>query len=405
MPEFPEEPLPTMPTNTLGYYDPAFYANEALIHLRKALGFANTVHLGFDAERRSFGRGDVINIKRPSTFTAQSAPSSAQDMKTESVQIALDQWQEVKFSLTDKELAYTGDQIITDHIAPAAYALADKIDQDGCALIKQIPQSSLTAAPATVENLLDTRRILMTNAVPMSDPSRLSVMVTPVIEQQLLQLSAFSQWQGSGMVGTDAQVTGAIGGRFGYGRIFANQNVPAHTGGTCNDTALLINNAGGYAAGTTTINLDAADSSVTGTLVPGDILTIGGRVYAVTNTTTAVTNAFTGVTITPGLEAAVSDNAVVTANVTSVIGENVAYHRDAFALAMARLPDYSNTGLFGTAALGAQVASVQDPVTGLAMRSRIYYVGNDSAVHVALDVLYGWKVLNPRMATRLRDQS
>ena len=48
---------------------------------------------------------------------------------------------------------------------------------------------------------------------------------------------------------------------------------------------------------------------------------------------------------------------------------------------------------------------MQDPVTGLAMRSRIYYVGNDSAVHVALDVLYGWKVLNPRMATRLRDQS
>lgn len=401
MPEFPEEPLPTMPTNTLGYYDPAFYANEALIHLRKALGFANTVHLGFDAERRSFGRGDVINIKRPSTFSAQNAPSTAQDMKTESVQIALDQWKEVKFSLTDKEMAYTGDQIITDHIAPAAYALADKIDQDGCALIKQIPQSSLTAAAATVENLLDARRILMSNAVPMSDPSRLSVMVTPVIEQQLLNLSAFSQWQGSGAVGTDAQVTGAIGGRFGFGRIFANQNVPSHTGGTASTTSVLAK--GAYLAGVSTMTLDAA--SLTGTVVPGDILTVGGRLYAITNTVTAASNELVGVTFTPALEADVSDNAAVTLNVTTVIGENVAYHRDAFALAMARLPDYSNTGLFGTAALGAQVASVQDPVTGLAMRSRIYYVGNDSAVHVALDVLYGWKVLNPRMATRLRDQS
>lgn len=390
-----------MPTNTLGYYDPAFYANEALIHLRKALGFANTVHLGFDAERRSFGRGDVINIKRPSTFSAQTAPSTAQDMKTESVQIALDQWKEVKFSLTDREMAYTGDQIITDHIAPAAYALADKIDQDGCALIKQIPQSSLTAAPATVENLLDTRRILMSNAVPMSDPSRLSVMVTPVIEQQLLNLSAFSQWQGSGAVGTDAQVTGAIGGRFGFGRIFANQNVPAHTAGTPSTTSVLAK--GAYLAGVSTMTLDAA--TLTGNVVAGDIFTVGGRTYAITNNVTAASNELVGVTFTPALEADVADNAPVTLNCTTVIGENVAYHRDAFALAMARLPDYSNTGLFGTAALGAQVASVQDPVTGLAMRSRIYYVGNDSAVHVALDVLYGWKVLNPRMATRLRDQS
>ena len=392
-----------MPTNTLGYYDPAFYANEALIQLRKSLGFANTVYMGFDAERRAFGRGDVINIKRPSSFTAQAAPSSAQDMTTGSVQIALDQWQEVKFSLTDKEIAYTGDQIIRDHIAPAAYALADKIDQDGCALYKQVAAASLMGAPAVVDNLLDARRILMTAGTPMIDPSRLSVMVSPTIEQQLLNTTNLAQWQGAGPTGEATQVTGALGQRYGFGRIFANQNVQAHTGGTVSNLSLLIANGGGYPAGTTTINLDAG--TVTGTLVPGDLLAIGGRTYAVTNTTTAASNTFTGVTITPALEALVADNAAVTATNTSVIAENLAYHRDAFGLAMARLPDFSNTGLFGTAALGAQVASVQDPVTGLAVRSRIYYVGNVSEVHVALDVLYGWKVLNPRLATRLRDVS
>lgn len=387
--------------NTLGYYDPAFYANEALIFLRKSLGFANTVHMGFDDERRAFGRGDVINIRRPATFTAQDAASVAQDATTGSVQIALDQWKEVKFKLSDKELAYTGERMITEHIAPAAYALADKIDQDGCALIKQIPQSSLTGAPATVENLLDTRRILMTNGVPMSDPSRLSVMVTPVIEQQMLNLTAFSQWQGSGTVGTESQITGALGGRFGYGRIFANQNVPAHTAGTPSTTSVLAK--GAYLTGVSTMTLDAG--TLTGDVKAGDIFTVGGRSYAITNNVTAASNELVGVTFTPALEADVADNAAVTLNCTTVIGENVAYHRDAFALAMARLPDYSNTGLFGTSALGASVASVQDPVTGLSLRSRIYYVGNSSEVHVALDVLYGWKVLNPRMATRLRDVS
>ncbi len=89
--------------NVLGYYDPAFYANEALIFLKKGLGFASTVHMGFDDERRAFGRGDVINIRRPSTFTAAAAPSTAADAATESVQISLDQWYEVKFKLTDTQ--------------------------------------------------------------------------------------------------------------------------------------------------------------------------------------------------------------------------------------------------------------------------------------------------------------
>lgn len=391
---------------TLGYYNPAFYANEALIYLRKSLGFANTVYMGFDEERRAFGRGDVINIRRPASFTAASAPSTAVEPAAESVQITLDQWQEVKFKLTDKELAYTGDRMVQEHIAPAAYALADKIDQDGCGLYSQIGNYVDWTAPAAVGDITSGRRVLMQAQTPMNDASRLSIMVDPTTEKELLDVTAFAQWQGSGQAGTDTQVTGALGGRYGFGRIFANQNVKTHTKGTCNDTALLINKVGGYAAGISTIDLDAADGTVTGTLVPGDILTIGGKNYAVTNTATAASNAFTGVTIAPALESLVADNAVVTAVLANAaVGEGLAFHRDAFALAMARLPDYSNAGLYGASSLGAQVASVQDPVTGLSVRSRIYYLGDTSVVHVALDVLYGWKVLNPRLATRMRNLS
>ena len=390
-----------MPTNTLGYYDPAFYANEALIQLRKSLGFANTVYMGFDAERRAFGRGDVINIKRPANFTAQAAPSSAQDMTTGSVQIALDQWQEVKFSLTDKEIAYTGDQIIRDHIAPAAYALADKIDQDGCALYKQVGAVSTVSAPATADNLLDARRILMIAGAPMIDPSRLSVMVSPTVEQQLLNTTApaLAQWQGAGPTGEATQLTGALGQRFGFGRIFPNQNVSAHTAGTYTGLTSPVCTA---IAGATSVTITGGGGG-SGTLKAGDIVTIGGRTYAVTADVTGGAAAIT-VSIAPALEVSVTA-AVCSFNTTTTIAENLAYHRDAFGLAMARLPDFSNTGLFGTAALGAQVASVQDPVTGLAVRSRIYYVGNSSEVHVALDVLYGWKCLNPRLAMRLRDVS
>lgn len=393
---------------TLGYYSPAFYASEALIQLRESLGFANTVHLGFDAERRTFDKGDVINIKRPATFTAASAPSTAVDVATESVQISLDQWYEVKFKLTDKEIAYAGDKIITDHIMPAAFALAKKIDSDGCALYKNVPNYHDVAGGASTTmvaaDMISARKVMFDAKVPLDNPAMLSFMLDGGGEAALLGTTNFSQFQGAGQAGVGTQTTGLLGPKFGFGKIFANQNIASHTPGTCNDTALQL--VGSTAAGATTINLDAVDAGVTGTLVPGDILTIahtvaGTRRYAVTNTVTASGNAFTGVTITPAIAEAESDNKAVTVSIDTHV-PMLAYHRDAFALAMAKLPDFSNTNLFGAGQLGAKVASVQDPVTGLSVRSRIYYVGNSSEVHVALDVLYGWKTLNPYLACRVR---
>ena len=82
--------------NTLGVYDPIFYAQEALIHLENALGLANRVHRGYDEERKSFGKGQTISIRKPSTFTVEDAPSTAQDLDTEYVDITLNNWKEVK---------------------------------------------------------------------------------------------------------------------------------------------------------------------------------------------------------------------------------------------------------------------------------------------------------------------
>src|SRR4051812_29511911 len=114
-------------SNELSVYDPLFYSQEAIIQLHKALGMAARVHRGYDKSPQQ--KGSTISISRPSTFTAKAAPQSAQDIDAGEVQIVLDQWYEVKFKLTDKELTYTTDKIITDHIGPAAYAIADKIDQ------------------------------------------------------------------------------------------------------------------------------------------------------------------------------------------------------------------------------------------------------------------------------------
>ena len=111
--------------NSLTAYQPTFYAQEALIHLEKALGMAVRVHRGYDEERRSANLGQSITIRRPGSFSTQAGGTgSTPDLQAESVTIALDNWREVKFAVTDKELAYGGERLVDEHIAPAAYALA-----------------------------------------------------------------------------------------------------------------------------------------------------------------------------------------------------------------------------------------------------------------------------------------
>ena len=68
----------------------------------------------------------------------------------------------------------------------------------------------------------------------------------------------------------------------------------------------LVNNAGGYAVGTTSIAVDEG----TGMIEPGDIVTIGSYRYLVTGRLTGGTLQISQ----PGLRAAVADNATVTVN-------------------------------------------------------------------------------------------
>ena len=377
-------------SNVLSVYDPLFYAQEALIQLEKSLGMAGRVHRGYDKSPQQ--KGSTISIPRPSTFSAQDAPSTAQDINASEVQIVLNQWREVKFKLTDKELTFTTEKIINDHIRPAAYALADDIDQKLALLYKNVPWFTDVGATAAVADITAVRKLMFDNAVPMRDPSMINWMLDSDMEADLLANSAFAQWQGSGEAGASTQRTGDLGMRYGF-NFFANQNVQSHTKGTCSDSTLDVN--GTVAAGGTSINLDSG--AVTGTLVPGDTFVIAGNTqrYAITNTTTASGNAFTGVTFTPALVAEATDGAVVTISLDDH-SATLAFHRNAFALAMAPLTDLGNQ-------LGARIATISDPITNLALRSRLYYVGNSSEVHVALDVLYGVKTLDPNLAVRARN--
>ena len=380
--------------NVLGAYNPIFYAQETLIHLRKALGMAARVHRGFEAERNSFDRGDTITIRKPGTFQAYDAPSTEQDLNPPSVNIVLNQWKEVKFALSDKERTFTGERIIADHIEPAAYALADNVDQALAGLYRDIPWVSDYGSATDHTVITLARKMLFDNGVPITD-GRIHFMVDSLMEAAFLNSTV-------GLVGTapnateDALLRGTLGTRFGV-EIFANQNIRAHTPGTASQTAGdkvgAINMVAHLPKNATAVVVDAFTG--TETFKVGDTFVIAGSTqrYAVTEDVTMSGGAGT-ITFMPPAIQQYSDNAVITVgtapnDAAHTVG--IMFHRNAFALAMAPLPmDLPGIDAF----------TVSDPVAGLSVRARRFADGQNSKLVMALDILYGVKTLDPNMAVR-----
>jgi len=393
--------------NTLSVYDPLFYAQEALIALEKSLGMAARVFRGYDDDQSGRERGSVISIRVPGAFSAQNAPSTAQDITAAETQITLDQWKEVKFSLTDKELAYTNQRIIDEHIRPAAYALADNIDQALAALYKGVPWYTDLTSPAALADITKVRQLMFDNKVTLADEAKLHFMTSGLIEKELLDLSAFTQHQGAGDQGVASQMRGYLGKRFGF-NFFANQNTPTATSASVADAVGAVNNGPGYAAGIKTININGVTASAT--FKAGDIVVITGHVqqYVLTADPTIDGTGAGSISIygSPnvqggGLEAAVTNGQVVTFVLSGGSGaskvQNLAFHENAFALAMAKLPDFMD-------GQGVKVFSTPvDPASRLSVRARTWADPNNSKFFVALDVLYGVKTLDGNKAVRARD--
>lgn len=386
--------------NVLNAYDPQYYVNQALMWLSNNLGMASTVYR--DAEFESIpANGSTGKMRRPATFAATAVNTSTggttQDVDTEVVTISYDNWQEVKFAVYEDELSDTGDRFINEHIAPAANAVADAIDQSLFSLYKYVPSSITLSSTVAVSDITNARKQLFNQKVPMTDMNRY-LAVDGNTEAALLNLTAFTQNDGSGQVGVDSQINGFLGRRFGFG-IFAAQNIQTHASGTMADTAGTL--TGDHAKGATSVTLGALTDA--DTIKPGDTFSIAGSSqeysYAGTATVTVASSAAVLSPISPPLQQDYSGTAVVTLVPEAGSGgskvTNLAYHRNAFGLKFAQLPMIGNE-------LGARVYSQVDPISGLALRARLWYEGNTNAIKVSLDARWAAVALNPLLACRVR---
>ena len=392
--------------NNTDPYNPTFYAQEALMLLENALGMAGRVHRGYDAERRSANVGDTIQIKKPGTFSTQAGGTgTATDVTPQSIDLTVDTWREVKFGLTDQELAYTGDMIIRDHISPAVYAIANYMETSLTGLATSVPWSydlAPVGVAVSIADIVDCRKVLRDNVGGLIDTDLVYYALDSTMEAEFLQLPIF---HAANIAAGDADVPrrrGFLGQRFGA-ELFVQQTLTSHTSGT---VVSLTN----YVAGTlgadlairaTTMNLSGLNGSET--LVAGDSFVIAGNTqrYVIAALATLSGGANAAVTIYPQAVQDYSSGAVVTfetkstANFSDAYFQNIMFHRNAFAIAMAPLPEIGDGA-------GARMSVITDPRTGLSIRSRIAYNDSDAKVLVTLDVLYGVKCIEPNLAVIAR---
>lgn len=358
-------------------------ARRALPRLIENLVFPSLVHRDYSADFVQ-GQGATIRVRKPVTYTATEFDATsgvtAQDTVEESIDVTLDKLADVSVEWGAVATATNVDDLDRLFIEPAAAALAQKINADGLKLCNDIPYYFGTAG--TTPDGLDDFATAAKQLDDMKVPTDMRRGVwNPAAMAKFRQIGDIVNAEKSGT--TEALRRGSIGNIFGIDNYMSQAVVtsPIATGaGT-----VLIDKSGGFAAGATEIHVDG----VTTALAAGDVISIGGYVYTV-KTAGALSTADQDITLTYGLLAAVADNdsvTLVTASKAAV--NNMVFHQNAFAFVTRPL------------AVPKGVECYVTSYNGITLRVTRGYDMTYKKDMLSMDVLYGYKTLEPKMAVRV----
>tara|TARA_R110002153_G_scaffold152542_2_gene304126 strand:+ start:3813 stop:5021 length:1209 start_codon:yes stop_codon:yes gene_type:complete len=199
------------------------------------------------------------------------------------------------------------DNQVSRIVSPVAVGFAEKLDANILAKVDDVPSAYPTTAslalPSTLSDFNAISTVLNKKKVPMS--GRFGI-VTPDLYGSMLDLLTKVNESGN----SDALRNGIVG-RLATFDVFMDQHFPEdiHTTGIMGTA--VVNNVGGYPAGTTSIAFDTGDQAV-GTFLTGDTLTIAGYGNVIVAAdVTAVANAGV-VTIKEPLRETILDDAAIT---------------------------------------------------------------------------------------------
>jgi hypothetical protein len=363
---------------------------RGLLALREQAVMPRLVNLDYSNE--SAQKGDTIDVPIPSSLTvSDTVPSNVLEAPADSaptkVQISLNNWKKVNFHLTDKQLVDIdkNEHFIPMQMSEAVRALSNQINltvlQEFKGVYGFVGTAGTTPFGSNVTDATNARKVLNQQLCPRDNRR---MVLDFDAEANALALAEFQRVNESGDIGVKRE--GEIGRKFGFD-IFTDDQVVTHTAGGSGTP--LVN--GALAVGDTSVAIDGM--SGTSGFVVGDVVTFAGhaQTYAITVAPTASSGAQT-VTVSPAIKAIVADNASVTKKASHTV--NLAFHRDAFALAMRPLTSETAGDAYGN-----NIVSMTDPVTGLSMRLEVYR--QYKQVVYELDALWGVKLIRPEYAVRI----
>lgn len=326
--------------------------------------------------------GDTIQVKKPVVLEAKNftigGTVTDQDITESSVDVKLDTIATVDVSINALEAAvnWSNEKFQREFIEPAAVALAEKINATGLALWTEIPNLLGTAGttPDGMDDFSAARKFLNRAKAPMTD--RFAVWDVNA-DAKFTELSNLFKANEAGT--TETLRNGQIGSIYGLQNFMA-QGIKSNTTAAAGTVAI----DGAATAGATMIHVDGVSTA----FKVGDMFTIAGDTTKYTvNAVKALETADQDIYITPALQSNAANDAAVTLISTATVN-NLVFHRSAIA--------------FVTRPLHAPEA-VPSYVTSngkYSLRVVKTYDREYKKEKLSMDVLYGYKVVNPDLAAR-----
>lgn len=409
-------------------------AKEALMILENEMGWAKNLHRAHEDEFSNrvngYKVGDTISIRRPADFTVRTgATLSPQDVIEGKTTLSIDQQIGVDFQFTSTELTLKIEDLSERVIKPAMSNLINYMHNDVLTQMYRGVYNWVGTPGQTVNSFNDFAEA----------PKRLDIMAVPTSDRTSV-LSPSDHW---GLVGnqTSLYIQGPAGSAYREGSLgnvggvanYMSQLVPTHTVGPLGGTP-LVNGA------TQNVSYDTAKNTWTQSLITdgwtaaaasrvkaGDVFIMyaagasGARIKMVNPKTKQVTDVDQQfvvtadgssdgsgnltLTISPPIitsgphqtvNVAPADNAGLTFTGTANTGypQNMVFHKNTMALAMVpmEMPQAAYNG-------------ARQSYKGMSVRVIPIYDGTNDISKWRLDVLYGRKLIDPRLAVRLSGTS
>jgi hypothetical protein len=388
---------------------PTAVTREALRILHQKLTFVGNVNRQYDDSFAKTGAkiGDTLKIRLPNQYVVRTGKTlSTQDTTENSVSLTVGTQKGVDINFSSAELTLSLDDFSDRILEPAMAVLAANIEADALNMYKDVYNSVGTAGtvPADLLTYLTAKQKLDENLAPMDKNRTIhtlpnaSVKLVDALKGLFQDSSAISEQYREGKMGRTA----------GFD-FYQNTLLPTHTLGN-KVSSVTVNGATQTGS---TLNIGGVANA--DTFKQGTVFTIAGvyqvhpeskAAYAslqqfVVTADATMTTTTGSISISPpmvatgalqNINATAASGAAITivGSASTSYGQNLAFHKDAFAFATADL----------LMPKGVDFAA-REVYDGVSMRIvRMYDITNDN-FPCRLDVLYGYKAIRPQLACRI----